>query len=102
MQITNTKKATTKEYAANLSTTKSDIINKIDINILVLGSSLCTKDSPGIYWPMVISFIILTLSFHYLFFNNIFNNSLLAFSTVKISSDTLKPFLFNSLIKYVT
>ena len=53
-----TKNATTNIYAVNLSTIKRLIINKNDINILVLGSNLCIKDSPGIYWPIVISLII--------------------------------------------
>ena len=39
----------TKQYPTNLSTINKLIINKNAINIFVLGSSLCIKDSPGIY-----------------------------------------------------
>ena len=43
------KKAIMNIYPQNLSTINNEAIKINDINILVLGSNLCTKESPGIY-----------------------------------------------------
>ena len=96
------KNATTTVYPTNLFIKKRHTINNNEIKIFVLGSSLCIKDSPGKYCPIVISFNIpyspplILLSF------NIDNNCFLASSIVNISSLKLNPLFLNSLAKYVT